>query len=67
MSRVNQSSVILKTRQSKQSMQSAYSASLPAFELQYLIPLVKTDLLSKGFFSSEGKMVRRVEKYFAKF
>ena len=29
--------------------------------------VIKSDLLSKGFFSSEGKMVRRIEKYFTKF
>ena len=29
--------------------------------------ITKSELMSKGFFSSEGKMVKRIEKYFGKF
>lgn len=30
-------------------------------------PISKADMLSKGFFSTEGKMVRKIDKYFSKF
>ena len=52
--------MMTKNNLSKKSMESVYSVSLPMLEPQHLTPLVKADLLSKGFFSSEGKMVRRV-------
>jgi hypothetical protein len=61
MSKMKSSSIISKTHQ-----QSILSNS-PAQTSSYMTRMSKTEMLNKGFFSSEGKMLRRIEKYLTKF